>query len=307
MAGNPYQRPGFKDPRQSTEESTSALSSYFQGEADKKPKTFTTPYSAPADSAGGPAPMGGTSAGAASAPKAAPGGGTGFVSFGQYFGGNAPAVQAQAQKVVGAAAAPTVPQGAPGLGTFKTASFGPQASAASLVAGQKAGSSADPYAAQIAQTSAQFAALNPAVQSGDMGEDVGAFDQLLGGGETQRAAKGEQQRLGTLRAALEGQQGQWTAEQAARKEAQDRQQAQSAKARQQEQEQAQRVQEAATNAAKDRAWKDLANPFVKMGHSSESYWNSLSNAEKQKYLDQTTTGRGTGQFGESEYASSVSL
>jgi hypothetical protein len=136
------------------------------------------------------------------------------VSFGQYFGGNAPAVQAQAQGVVNKTAAPTVPQGAPGLGTFKTASFGPQASAGTMVARQKAGSSADPYAAQIAQTSAQFAALNPAAQSGDMGENVGAFDQLLGGGETQRAAKGEQQRLGTLRAALEGQQGQFQAQQA---------------------------------------------------------------------------------------------
>ena len=167
MAGNPYQRPGFKDPRQSPEESASALSSYFQGQADKKPKTFS-PYSAPADSAGGPAPMGGGSAGAASAPKAAQGGGTGFVSFGQYFGGNAPAVQAQAQKVVQ----------------------------------QKPISSTDPYAAQIAQTSAQFAALNPAVQSGDMGENVGAFDQLLGGGETQRAAKQEQQRLEASKATI---------------------------------------------------------------------------------------------------------
>ena len=261
------------------------LPGYWQEEQRKRQKPISgsavSPYSAPAEPTGGPAPTGGGSAGGPSAPKAAQGGGTGFVSFGQYFGGNAPAVQAQAQKAVEKAAAPQ--------GKLKT-----------VMAGQS------PYEQQIAQTSAQFAALNPAVQSGDMGEDVGAFDQLLGGGETQRAAKGEQQRLGTLRAALEGQQGQWTAEQAARKEAQDRQQAQSAKARQQEQEQAQRVQEAATNAAKDRAWKDLANPFVKMWHSSESYWNSLSNAEKQKYLDQTTTGRGTGQFGESEYAS-VSL
>jgi hypothetical protein len=214
MASNPYQRPGFKDPRDAALEPASSLSSYFQDQADKKPKTFS-PYSAPADSAGGPSPMGGGSAPSApSAPKGAAGGGTGFVSFGQYFGGNAPAVQAQAQGVVNKTAAPTIPQGAPGLGTFKTASFGPQASAGTMVARQKAGSSADPYAAQIAQTSAQFAALNPAAQSGDMGENVGAFDQLLGGGETQRAAKGEQQRLGTLRAALEGQQGQFQAQQA---------------------------------------------------------------------------------------------
>jgi hypothetical protein len=186
------------------------LSSYFQKEKEKGTKAGgVSPYSAPAEPVGSPAPMGG---GASSAPKASPGGGTGFVSFGQYFGGNAPAIQAQAQGVVNKTAAPTIPQGAPGLGTFKTASFGPRPSAASLVAGQKAGSSADPYAAQIAQTSAQFAALNPAAQSGDMGENVGAFDQLLGGGETQRAAKGEQQRLGTLRAALGSEQNQRNAD-----------------------------------------------------------------------------------------------
>jgi len=254
------------------------LSSFFEKEKAKGSKLGNvSPYSAPADSAGGPAPMGGGSAGGPSAPKAAQGGGTGFVSFGQYFGGNAPAVQAQAQGAVSKAAAP---QGSP----------------KAVMAGRS------PYEAQIAQTSAQFAALNPAVQSGDMGENVGAFDQLLGGGETQRAAKGEQQRLGTLRAALEGQQGQWTAEQAARKEAQARQQAQSAKVRQQEQEQGQRTQDAATNAAKDLAWENIA-PWNKPFNSKESWWNSLSDVEKQKYLDQTTTGRGTGQFGESEYDS----
>ena len=193
------------------------LSNYFeQDRAKAARKAGASVYSAPADAGG--APVGGsaspTAPSAPSAPKAAQGGGTGFVSFGQYFGGNAPAIQQQAHGVVNKTAAPTVPQGAPGLGTFKTASFGPQASAGTMVARQKAGSSADPYAAQIAQTSAQFAALNPAAQSGDMGENVGAFDQLLGGGETQRAAKGEQQRLGTLRAALEGQQGQFQAQQA---------------------------------------------------------------------------------------------
>jgi hypothetical protein len=217
MASNPYQRPGFKDPREAALEPASSLSSYFQDKADKKPKTFS-PYSAPVEPTGGTAPMGGGSAPSApSAPKGAAGGGTGFVSFGQYFGGNAPAVQAQAQKAVetaGAPKAPTAPAGATGLGMARPERFGPMASASTMAARQKAGSSADPYAAQIAQTSAQFAALNPAVQSGDMGEDVGAFDQLLGGGVTQRAAKGEQQRLGTLRAALENEQGQWRAEQA---------------------------------------------------------------------------------------------
>jgi len=219
MAVNPYNSPFT---------TTGTLSGFFEKEKEKGTKAGgVSPYSAPADSTGGPAPMGGGSAGGPSAPKAAQGGGTGFVSFGQYFGGNAPAVQAQAQKVVGAASAPKTSTAPAGLGTFKTASFGPQASAGTMVARQKAGSSADPYAAQIAQTSAQFAALNPAAQSGDMGENVGAFDQLLGGGETQRAAKGEQQRLGTLRAALEGQQGQFRAEQS--RVAQARQQAAKAK------------------------------------------------------------------------------
>jgi hypothetical protein len=201
------------------------------------------------------------------------------VSFGQYFGANAPAIQQQAQGAVEKAAAP---QGQP----------------KSVMAGQS------PYEAQIAQTSAQFAALNPAAQSGDMGENISAFDQLLGGGVTQRAAKGEQQRLGALRSALEGEQAQWTAEQAARKEAQDRQQAQSAKARQQEQEQAQRTQDAALASAKDLAYLEADNTgAIQMFHSRDSWWNSLSDAEKQKYLDRTTTGRGTGQFGESEYGS----
>lgn len=99
MAGNPYQRPGFKDPRQSSQESASALSSYFQDKAAKQPKTVS-PYSTPADAGGAPAGGGaGPSAPSApSAPKGSAGGGTGFVSFGQYFGANAPAIQQQAQK-----------------------------------------------------------------------------------------------------------------------------------------------------------------------------------------------------------------
>jgi hypothetical protein len=263
------------------------LSNYFEKKTAKDISgRAVSPYSAPAD-VGGSAPSGGgpSAPSAPSAPKGSAGGGTGFVSFGQYFGANAPAVQQSAQQAVAKAAAP---QGQP----------------KAVMAGQS------PYEAQIAQTSAQFASLNPAAQYGDMGENVSAFDQLLGGGVTQRAAKGEQQRLGTLRAALEDQQGQWTAEQAARKEAQARQQAQSAKVRQQEQEQGQRTQDAATSAAKDLAWENIA-PWNKLGNSKESWWNSLSDAEKQKYLDQTTTGRGTGpttsfgtgQFGESEYGS----
>jgi hypothetical protein len=193
------------------------------------------------------------------------------VSFGQYFGGNAPAVQAQAQKAVESAKgarpfAMNAPVGAPGLGAFKTVSFGPTPSAGTLAARQKAGSSADPYAAQIAQTSAQFAALNPAAQSGDMGENVGAFDRLLGGGETQRAAKGEQQRLGTLRAALEGEQRQWRAEQS--RMAQEQEQAQAANAKTQ-----------ALNSKAQEIYGNYGNRAL------DRPWNELSDAEKQPYLD----------------------
>lgn len=264
------------------------LSSYFEKQQKGKvPERGVGYATAPVEPTGGTAPASGGSAGATSAPKASAGGGTGFVSFGQYFGANAPAVQAQAQRAVEKAAAP---QGQPKM--------------------TRAGQS--PYEQQIAQTSAQFAALNPAAQSGDMGEEAGAFNQLLGGGVAQRAAKQEQQRLGTLRAALEEQQTQWTAEQTARKEAEARQQAASAAQRQQEQAQAQRTQDAATAAAKELAYREAdSTGLTQKFHSRDSWWNSLSDAEKQRYLDRTTTGRGTtptekdptAMFGESEYGS----
>jgi hypothetical protein len=244
------------------------LSNYFQKKMAKDISgQAVSPYSAPAD-AGGSAPSGGgpSAPSAPSAPKGSAGGGTGFVSFGQYFGANAPAIQQQAQDVVGKAAAPTVPQGAPGLGTFKTVSFGPMPTAGTMAQRQAAGPSAkDPYAAQIAQTSAQFAALNPVAQSGDMGENVSAFDQLLGGGVTQRAAKQEQQRLGTLRAALESQQNQWTAEQAARKEEQDRQQAANDKTQ-----------------ALDKKAQEIYGNYGDAALNRP--WNELSEAEKAPYL-----------------------
>jgi hypothetical protein len=86
-----------------------------------------------------------------SAPKAAQGGGTGFVSFGQYFGGNAPAVQAQAQKAA---------------------------------VGAK-----------------DFGELNKLQSPGGM--EGGAFDTMLGGGETKRqAAKQGQYRFQQLGARL---------------------------------------------------------------------------------------------------------
>lgn len=78
------------------------LSNYF--EKQKKgnaPTGGVSPYSVGVGDAGGAAPTGGGSAGgssAPSAPKGSAGGGTGFVSFGQYFGANAPAIQQQAQQ-----------------------------------------------------------------------------------------------------------------------------------------------------------------------------------------------------------------
>jgi len=226
------------------------LSSYFEKQQKGKTPEQSVGYStAPADSAGGPAPTGGGSAGAASAPKAAPGGGTGFVSFGQYFGGNAPAVQAQAQKVV------------------QPGSVQPQARTGGAAPKE------DPYASQIAQTSARFAALNPAAQSGDMGENVGAFDRLLGGGETQRAAKGEQQRLGTLRAALEGEQATWQKAEERNRQAQE--------AATQRQTQTQALDKKAQEIYGNYGDAALNRP-----------WNELSEAEKAPYLYDANTALG---------------
>ena len=222
------------------------LPGYWQEEQRKRQKPISgsavSPYSAPADSAGG-------SAGAASAPKAAPGGGTGFVSFGQYFGGNAPAVQAQAQKVV------------------QPGSVQPQARTGGAAPKE------DPYASQIAQTSARFAALNPAAQSGDMGENVGAFDRLLGGGVTQRAARQEQQRLGTLRAALEGEQATWQKAEERNRQAQE--------AATQQQTQTQALDKKAQEIYGNYGNKALDRP-----------WNELSEAEKAPYLYDAHTALG---------------
>jgi hypothetical protein len=128
------------------------LSSYFEKKQKGKTPEQSVGYStAPAEPVGGPAPMGGGSAGGPSAPKAAQGGGTGFVSFGQYFGANAPAVQAQAQKQ--------------------------------------------------AVSAKGFEELNALQKPGGM--QGGAFDTLLGGGETKReAAKQGQYRFQQLSSRL---------------------------------------------------------------------------------------------------------
>ena len=77
------------------------LPSYWQEEQRKRSKGISgqavSPYSAPAgDATGAASSAGGPST--PSAPKGSAGGGTGFVSFGQYFGANAPAIQQQAQQ-----------------------------------------------------------------------------------------------------------------------------------------------------------------------------------------------------------------
>jgi hypothetical protein len=128
------------------------LSSYFEKKQKGKTPEQSVGYStAPAEPTGGPAPMGGGSTGGPSAPKAAQGGGTGFVSFGQYFGANAPAVQAQSQKQ--------------------------------------------------AVSAKGFEELNALQKPGGM--QGGAFDTLLGGGETKReAAKQGQYRFQQLSSRL---------------------------------------------------------------------------------------------------------
>jgi hypothetical protein len=140
------------------------------------------------------------------------------VSFGQYFGANAPAIQQQAQGAVAKAknapqASLNAPMGASGLGSFRPTSFGPAPTAQTMVQRQQ-----DPLSAQLAQAQRQSAALQPLANYGDMGKDVSAFDQLLGGGVTQRAAKQEQQRLGSLRGYLEEQQAQYAQEEASRRQ-----------------------------------------------------------------------------------------
>jgi len=200
------------------------LSSYFEKQQKGKTPEQSVGYStAPADSAGGPAPMGGGLAGGPSAPKAAQGGGTGFVSFGQYFGGNAPAVQAQAQKAVESAkgagpSATSAPVGAPGLSAFKTASFGPTASASTMMQRQ----SVDPLTRRMNEAQRQSTNLNALTQPGgaqtEVAGSMGSFDALLAGGLVQRGARQEQQRLGALRAALQDEQGRLAQETASRAE-----------------------------------------------------------------------------------------
>jgi hypothetical protein len=179
MAGNPYQRPGFEDPRQSPQESAKAFSSYFQ---DKQAKSPSMGYGAGVGSGAAPAAPSAAPAAPAAAPSSQKAGGTGFVNFGTYFGANAPAIQAQAQKAAGggggALQAYGTAQGIPG----GNANFRPGTSLSSLGKGQ---SSIDQG---IARTQAQMGNLAPAM-TGDMGKGTSLFDQMLGGATTQQAAE----------------------------------------------------------------------------------------------------------------------
>jgi len=115
VALTPSRNPSsFKDPRETGEAANQRLSSYFEGNAENKPAfSYST--------GGGEAPASGGGAPASSGPKAPTStGGSGFVNFGQYFGANAPAVQAQAQKAAAGAkdfGALNVMQGPGGMGT----------------------------------------------------------------------------------------------------------------------------------------------------------------------------------------------
>ncbi len=205
------------------------LSRYFERDKEKGARqggTFGYSSAPSGDTGGGAASSG--SAPASSGPKAPTStGGSGFVNFGQYFGANAPAVQQQAQQAVGQSSttkAFKAPQGASGLGMERPERFGPMPSASTMLQRQETGRSPS---AQLSQIPGQMEGLKQASESGYMGANVSAFDQMLGGGLTQRAAQQEQQRLGALRSALEGQQAQYQQEQAARAEA-DRQAKQAA-------------------------------------------------------------------------------
>lgn len=182
------------------------LPGYFEDIRKKAERSGVRPYSVPsAGDAGAATPSSAPAApvASASAPTATPGGGSGFVNFGSYFGANAPAIQAQAQKAVEQAKG-TQPR-KENIGV--TAQVLPATARGGItpnIAVQNAPRSSGSYESQIADVSRQFEGLNQAAKTGTMGAGASAFDQMLGGGVTQRAAQAEQQRLGTLRTALEG-------------------------------------------------------------------------------------------------------
>ena len=263
-----------------------ALSGYFE-DAKKKAERASgvSPYATSAGGDAGSAPVGGGAArpASASAPTAAPtkGSGSGFVNFGSYFGANAPAIQAQAQKSVEQAKGTAAPTATPGF-TAQAMPTTMRAGAAGNVAVQGTPRANGSYESRIAEASRQFEGLNPAAQTGAMGEGTSFFDQMLGGGVTQRAAQQEQQRLGALRRNLEGEYAQQTQQDQERAAAEQR--AKDA----QEQDARQKAEEAARQEAIEKQARDLYAISV-AGQSGP--WESLSEQEKEQYRRVYATAR----------------
>lgn len=181
-----------------------ALSGYFEKEKEKADRVGPSPYASSAGAA--PAALSAAPAAPAAAPSSQKAGGTGFVNFGTYFGANAPAIQAQAQKAVEKAKDST-PTATPGL-TAQAMPTTMQAGALGNVKVQGTPRSGGSYESRIAEASRQFEALSPMATTGDVGNGTSLFDQMLGGATTQQAAQQEQQRLGALRTSLGEQQAQ---------------------------------------------------------------------------------------------------
>lgn len=221
------------------------LSGYFEKQKEKADRVGPSPYAssagaAPAAPSAAPAP--------AAAPSSQKAGGTGFVNFGTYFGANAPAIQAQAQKAVEKAQGPVSPQSSP--------------------------YSSKDYATQIADVSKQFEGLNPAAQTGDMGKGTSLFDQMLGGGVTQRAAQQAQQPLSALRQSLEQEQAQTASDLAADKQQRAVEEADTKARLEQQYDARQKAQEAEQKA------QDL---YTLSPVAHKRPWSTLSEQEKDQY------------------------
>jgi hypothetical protein len=223
------------------------LSGYFEKQKEKADRVGPSPY-ASSDGAAPAAPAPTAAPAPAAAPSSQKAGGTGFVNFGTYFGANAPAIQAQAQKAVEKAQGPTAPQNSP--------------------------YSSKDYATQIADVSKQFEGLNPAAQTGDMGKGTSLFDQMLGGGVTQRAAQQAQQPLSALRQRLEQEQAQTASDLAADKQQRAVEEADTKARLQQQYDTRQKAQEAEQKA------QDL---YTLSPAAQNRPWSALSEQEKDQY------------------------
>lgn len=193
-------RSPFKDPRETDNAVNQSVSSYFASEASKKPSfTFTS-----GGSGGGEAPSAGGGAGAGAGAKAATQtGGSGFVNFGQYFGANAPAIQATVQKNLDQATAVKAPpsvgsafqkgQGAttqPAAGASQPAAGASQSTASKKQKGNIKGQGrSDRNQSQLDYWASQASDSQRAEPSGDSYAQQ-AFQKGFQGGLDQRAAFG---------------------------------------------------------------------------------------------------------------------